>query len=50
VGRRRGKWSLGLDSGCVKGGELSAAVVDLHRGRGRITVESVGCKDHTGGK
>lgn len=37
------KWTKGLDSGCVKGGELSALVVEIGGGEERVV--SVGCKE-----
>ncbi|EME44894.1 hypothetical protein DOTSEDRAFT_70815 [Dothistroma septosporum NZE10] len=39
------RWSKGLDSGCVGGGELTALVLDA---RGRQEVHSVGCKNYRG--
>ncbi|KAK4981749.1 hypothetical protein LTR66_009739 [Elasticomyces elasticus] len=37
------RWSKGLDSGCVKGGRLTALVIDA---RGREELVSVGCERH----
>ncbi|KAK4625158.1 Bis(5'-nucleosyl)-tetraphosphatase, symmetrical [Fulvia fulva] len=37
------RWSKGLDSGCVGGGELTALVLDA---RGRQELHSVGCKNY----
>ncbi|KAK3691221.1 hypothetical protein LTR37_018809 [Vermiconidia calcicola] len=37
------RWSKGLDTGCVRGGELTALVLDA---RGEQEIVSVGCKDY----
>lgn len=37
------RWSKGLDTGCVRGGKLTAMVLDA---RGRQEFVSVGCKDY----
>ncbi|KAK3718127.1 hypothetical protein LTR37_005242 [Vermiconidia calcicola] len=37
------RWSKGLDTGCVRGGELTALVLDA---RGEQEIVSVDCKDH----
>ena len=37
------RWSKGLDTGCVRGGELTALVLDA---KGKQKIVSVGCKDY----
>lgn len=43
AGLKIDRWSKGLDTGCVRGGKLTAMVLDA---RGRQEIVSVGCKDH----
>lgn len=45
VGLQINRWSKGLDSGCVSGGELTALVLDA---KGRQELRSVGCKNYRG--
>lgn len=44
----KNKWSKGLDSGCVKGGKLSALVYTRRKEgeSGEVEIVSVGCKDY----
>jgi len=44
-GVSREKWSVGLDSGCWKGGRLTALVVREKRGKVKMGIESVRCRD-----
>lgn len=43
AGLQIARWSKGLDTGCVKGEELTALVLDA---KGRQELVSVGCKDY----
>ena len=42
------KWSKGLDSGCVRGGKLTALVYRRKKGQGdgEVEVKSVECRDY----
>ncbi len=46
-GLRVAKWSMGIDSSCVKGGKLTALVVESGR---EVRTVSVRCKNHVGKK
>lgn len=43
AGLQLNRWSKGLDTGCVRGGQLTALVLDA---RGKHEIVQVGCKDH----
>ena len=47
TGLRSQVYSIGLDSGCVKGGSLSALVIEDGGKEARKKVVSVRCKKHT---
>ena len=44
AGLQVSRWSKGLDTGCVRGGELTTMVLDA---KGEQKIVSVGCKDYT---
>lgn len=45
VGLVDGDWAVGIDTACVKGGKLTALVLEMKKGKVERRLQSVGCKD-----
>ena len=45
VGLVDGSWAVGLDTGCVKGGKLTALVLEMRKGKVRRKLQSVDCSN-----